>query len=71
MKKFVLWLAFMLARQIELTQTFDEAHYYSGLLDVNNVSDGTNAPVIKQFNRAFQLCLAFRFPGKQLKKMGY
>lgn len=45
--------------------------YYFGFADVNTGSESSNAPVVKQFNRAFQFYLAFRFPGKQLKEMGY
>lgn len=45
--------------------------YYLGLSDINNGSDSVDAPTIKQFNRAIQFYVAFRFPGKQLKEMGY
>lgn len=45
--------------------------YYLGLSDINNGSDSVNAPTVKQYNRAFQMYVAFRFPGKQLKEMGY
>lgn len=46
------------------------ARYYLGLSNLNN-----SAPIdgfsLKQHNRAIQLYIAFRFPGKQLKEMGY
>ena len=45
--------------------------YYLGLSDINNGSDSVDAPTVKQYNRAFQVYLAFRFPSKQLKEMGY
>lgn len=46
------------------------ARYYLGLSNLNNSAsvDGTS---IKQLNRAIQVYVAFRFPGKQLKEMGY
>lgn len=45
--------------------------YYFGFSDINTATGDSNDPVVKQFNRAFQFYLAFRFPGKQLKEMGY
>jgi hypothetical protein len=46
------------------------ARYYLGLSNLNN-----SAPVdgfsIKQLNRSIQVYVAFRFPGRQLKEMGY
>lgn len=47
------------------------ARYYFGFADVNNGSDDTTAPIVKQFNRSFQVYLAVRFASKQLKEMGY
>jgi hypothetical protein len=43
--------------------------YYLGLADISNVNEVDLT--LKQFNRAFQVYIAFRFPGKQLKEMGY
>lgn len=43
--------------------------YYLGLADISNVNEADLT--LKQFNRAFQVYLVFRFPGKQLKEMGY
>lgn len=44
--------------------------YYLGLSNLNN-----SAPIdgfsIKQLNRSIQVYVAFRFPGRQLKEMGY
>lgn len=45
------------------------ARYYLGLADISNVSEADLT--FKQFNRAFQVYVAFRFPSKQLKEMGY
>ena len=45
--------------------------YYFGLSDVNSGGSDTNGNSLKQLNRAFQLYIALRFPGKQLKEMGY
>lgn len=44
--------------------------YYLGLADINNGGDA-NGPTIRQYNRAIQVYVAFRFPGKQLKEMAY
>lgn len=45
------------------------ARYYLGLSDINNESDSADTFTVKQYNRAFQIYVAFRFPGKQLKEM--
>jgi hypothetical protein len=46
------------------------ARYYLGVADISNISEADGL-TLKQFNRAFQVYVAFRFPGKQLKEMGY
>lgn len=47
------------------------ARYYLGLSDISNVSEAANGLTLKQYNRAMQVYIAFRVPGKQLKEMGY
>lgn len=45
------------------------ARYYIGLSDIGNISE--DGFTLKQYNRAFQVYLAFRFASRQLKEMGY
>jgi len=47
------------------------SRYYLGLSNVNIEDPNSSGDTLEQLNRAIQIYMAFRFPSKQLKEMGY